>query len=182
LGSPEIARWSYSESKAIDEFLAVAYHREYNLETRVARLFNTVGPGQLGVYGMVIPRFVSAALKGEDIEIYGTGKQTRCFTHVTDVVEALIAISSKSNTVGEIINIGNNDEISIKSLAELIIKMTNSKSKIQFKNYDQAYEKKFEDMQRRVPNLEKIFQLTGWTPKRNLMTILEDVINFESNK
>jgi len=181
IGSPAIARWSYSEAKAIDEFLALAYHREYGLETRVVRLFNTVGPGQLGSYGMVVPRFVSAALKGEDIEIYGTGEQTRCFTHVTDVVEALLAISRSPHTIGEIINIGNTDEISIKKLAEKIVSLTGSKSEIVFKEYGEVYDSNFEDMQRRVPNIEKITRLVGWTPKRKLDDIIRDVVEHEKN-
>jgi UDP-glucose 4-epimerase len=181
LGSPAIARWSYSEAKAIDEFLTLAYHREYALETRVVRLFNTVGPGQLGSYGMVVPRFVSAALKCEDIEIYGTGDQTRCFTHVCDVVEALVAISLSSNTIGEIINIGNTEEISIRNLAEKIISMTGSKSEIVYKNYYEVYDRNFEDMQRRVPNIDKIKRLVGWTPKRNLDEIIRDVVEHEKN-
>jgi len=181
IGSPAIARWSYSEAKAIDEFLALAYHREYGLETRVVRLFNTVGSGQLGSYGMVVPRFVSAALKGEDIEIYGTGEQTRCFTHVADVVEALLTISRSPKTIGEIINIGNTDEISIKKLAETIISMTGSKSEIVFKEYGEVYDSNFEDMQRRVPNIEKISRLVEWTPKRKLDDIIRDVVEHEKN-
>lgn len=179
VGSPAIARWSYSEAKAIDEFLSVAYYREYALETRVVRLFNTVGPGQLGNYGMVVPRFVSAALKDEDIEIYGTGDQTRCFTHVLDVVDALIEISRTPETIGEILNIGNTQEISIKYLAEKIIAATNSKSRVVFKNYSEVYDNKFEDMQRRVPNIDKIKRLVGWTPKRNLDDIIRDVVKHE---
>lgn len=181
IGSPAVARWSYSEAKAIDEFLSIAYHREYGLETRVVRLFNTVGPGQLGHYGMVVPRFVSAALKNEDIEIYGTGDQTRCFTHVLDVVDALIEISHSSRTIGEIINIGNTQEISIKNLAEKIIAATNSKSRIIFKNYNEVYDSNFEDMQRRVPNIDKIKRLVGWTPQRNLDDIIRDVVEHEKN-
>jgi UDP-glucose 4-epimerase len=181
LGSPAIARWSYSEAKAIDEFMALAYLREYGLQTRVVRLFNTVGAGQLGSYGMVIPRFVSAALLNSDIEIYGTGDQTRCFTHVEDVVEALMKISNSVNTVGEIINIGNTNEISIKKLAEKIISMTNSTSKIVFKEYNEVYDSKFEDMQRRVPNIQKITRLVGWSPMRNLEDIIRDVIEHEKN-
>lgn len=181
IGSPAIARWSYSEAKAIDEFLALAYHREYGLETRVVRLFNTVGPGQLGSYGMVVPRFVSAALKGEDIEIYGTGDQTRCFTHVSDVVDALIAISRSPKTIGEIINIGNTEEISIKRLAKKVISMTQSKSRIVFKDYTEVYDSNFEDMKRRVPSIDKIKTLVGWMPKRNLDDIIRDVIEHEKN-
>lgn len=181
LGSPAIARWSYSEAKAIDEFLSLAYHREYGLETRVVRLFNTVGPGQLGNYGMVVPRFISAALKNENIEIYGTGEQTRCFTHVADVVEALIAISRSPRTIGEIINIGNTDEISIKNLAEKVITIIDSKSQIIFKEYREVYDSNFEDMQRRVPSIEKIKKLVGWAPKRKLDDIIRDVIEHEKN-
>ena len=181
IGSPAIARWSYSEAKAIDEFLTLAYHREYGLETRVVRLFNTVGPGQLGSYGMVVPRFISAALKGADIEIYGTGTQTRCFTHVLDVIDALIAISESPKTIGEIINIGNTNEISIKGLAEKVIAITKSKSRVVFKEYSEVYDSNFEDMQRRVPNIEKIRKLVGWMPKRTLEDIIQDVIEHEKN-
>lgn len=181
LGSPAIARWSYSEAKAIDEFLALAYHREYGLETRVVRLFNTVGPGQLGSYGMVVPRFISAALKDENIEIYGSGDQTRCFTHVSDVVEALVATSHSAKTIGEIINIGNTEEISIKDLAEKIILVTGSKSQIVFKKYGEVYDSNFEDMQRRVPSIDKIKNLVGWAPKRKLDDIIRDVIEHEKN-
>lgn len=181
LGSPAIARWSYSEAKAIDEFMTLAYFREFSLPARVVRLFNTVGPGQLGSYGMVVPRFVSAALRNQDIEIYGTGEQTRCFTHVTDVVEALLAISRSEKTIGEIINIGNTSEISIKNLAQKVIKIAESKSKIVFKNYSEVLGSNFEDMQRRVPNIEKIKMLVGWEPQRDIDTILKDVIEFEKN-
>lgn len=130
---------------------------------------------------MVIPRFVSAALANSNIEIYGTGDQTRCFTHVEDVVEALIKISNSANTVGEIINIGNTDEISIKKLAEKIISMTSSTSKVVFKEYTEVYDSNFEDMQRRVPNIEKINRLVGWSPMRNLDDIIRDVIEHEKN-
>jgi UDP-glucose 4-epimerase len=181
LGSPEISRWSYSEAKAIDEFLALAYFKEYGLSTRVVRLFNTVGPGQLGNYGMVVPRFVSAALKNENIEIYGTGEQTRCFTHVYDVVAAIESVAFSPNTIGEIINIGNSHEISIKNLAERVIKLTQSKSEIIFKGYNEIYDNNFEDMQRRVPDISKIKRLTGWEPTRDLDSILLDVIAYEKN-
>jgi UDP-glucose 4-epimerase len=130
---------------------------------------------------MVIPRFVSAALENKDIEIYGTGEQTRCFTHVLDVVDALWAISHKPETIGEIINIGNNFEISIKNLAQKVIELTGSNSKLVFKNYQDVYDNNFEDMQRRVPNLEKIKRLVGWEPRRNLDEIIKDVVDFEKN-
>jgi UDP-glucose 4-epimerase len=181
LGPTSIARWSYSEAKAIDEFLAISFHKEFSLPTRIVRLFNTVGPRQVGNYGMVIPRFVSSALKSENIEIYGTGEQTRCFTHVLDVIDALLLISNSDNTIGEVINIGNNSEITISNLAKKIISMTDSESEIVYKKYEEVYEKDFEDMQRRVPDISKIKRLTGWAPTRDLDSILLDVIAHEKN-
>lgn len=181
LGPTSIARWSYSEAKAIDEFLAISFYKEFSLPTRIVRLFNTVGPRQIGNYGMVIPRFVSSALKNENIEIYGTGEQTRCFTHVLDVIDALLLIANSDNTIGEVINIGNNSEITISNLAKKIISMTDSKSEIVYKKYEEVYEKDFEDMQRRVPDISKIKRLTGWVPNRDLDSILLDVIAHEKN-
>ena len=181
LGPTSIARWSYSEAKAIDEFLAISFHKEFSLPTRIVRLFNTVGPRQVGNYGMVIPRFVCSALKNENIEIYGTGEQTRCFTHVLDVIDALLLIANSDNTIGEVINIGNNSEITISNLAKKIISMTDSKSEIVYKKYEEVYEKDFEDMQRRVPDISKIKRLTGWAPTRDLDSILLDVIAYEKN-
>jgi len=181
LGPTSIARWSYSEAKAIDEFLAISFHKEFSLPTRIVRLFNTVGPRQVGNYGMVIPRFVSSALKNENIEIYGTGEQTRCFTHVLDVIDALLLIAKSENTIGEVINIGNNFEITISNLAKKIISMTDSKSEVVYKKYEEVYEKDFEDMQRRVPDISKIKRLTGWSPTRDLDSILLDVIAYEKN-
>jgi UDP-glucose 4-epimerase len=175
LGSPVTLRWSYSEAKAIDESLAYAYHIEKNLETRIVRFFNTVGPRQLGAYGMVVPRFVKSALANEPITIYGDGNQTRCFAHVYDVIDAVIAIAFVENTIGKVINIGNDFEISINALAKVIIEETSSTSEIIYVPYEEAYGDGFEDMERRVPNIELINQLVGWKPKRNLSTMIADM-------
>jgi len=175
LGSPVTLRWSYSEAKAIDESLAYAYFIEKQLETRIVRFFNTVGPRQLGAYGMVVPRFVKAALANEPIPIYGDGNQTRCFAHVYDVVDAVIAIAFADNTLGKVINIGNDFEISINGLAKKIIEETGSTSEIAYIPYAQAYGDGFEDMERRVPNIDLINQLVGWKPERNLSTMIDDI-------
>jgi len=175
LGSPVTLRWSYSEAKAIDESLAYAYFIEKQLETRIVRFFNTVGPRQLGAYGMVVPRFVKAALANEPITIYGDGNQTRCFAHVYDVVDAVLAIAFTDNTIGKVINIGNDFEISINDLAKKIIVETASKSEIVYVPYAEAYGDGFEDMERRVPNIDLINQLVGWKPNRNLSTMIADI-------
>jgi UDP-glucose 4-epimerase len=175
LGSPTTLRWSYSEAKAIDESLAYAYHVEKQLETRIVRFFNTVGPRQLGAYGMVVPRFIQAALNDEPITIYGDGNQTRCFAHVYDVIDAVIAIAFTENTIGHVINIGNNFEISINDLAKKIINETGSKSEIVYVPYKEAYGDGFEDMDRRVPNIELINELVGWKPQRDLSMIIADI-------
>ena len=181
LGSPVTLRWSYSEAKAIDESLAYAYFVEKQLETRIVRFFNTVGPRQLGAYGMVVPRFVKSALANEPITIYGDGTQTRCFAHVYDVIDAVIAIAFADNTIGKVINVGNDFEISINDLAKKIIAETGSKSEIVYVPYEEAYGDGFEDMERRVPNINLINQLVGWKPKRDLRTIISD-ISAEMNK
>jgi UDP-glucose 4-epimerase len=175
LGSPVTLRWSYSEAKAIDESLAYAYFIEKQLETRIVRFFNTVGPRQLGAYGMVVPRFVKSALTQEPITIYGDGRQTRCFAHVYDVIDAVIAIAFAKNTIGKVINIGNDFEISINDLAQKIIAETASKSKIVYVPYEEAYGDGFEDMERRVPNIELINSLVGWKPQRDLKKIIADI-------
>ena len=175
LGSPVTLRWSYSEAKAIDESLAYAYFVEKHLETRIVRFFNTVGPRQLGAYGMVVPRFVKSALTQEPITIYGDGKQTRCFAHVYDVIDAVIAIAFAKNTIGKVINIGNDFEISINDLAQKIIAETGSKSEIVYVPYEEAYGDGFEDMERRVPNIELINKLVGWKPQRDLSTMITDI-------
>jgi len=175
LGSPITLRWSYSEAKAIDESLAYAYFMEKQLETRIVRFFNTVGPRQLGAYGMVVPRFVKAAITNEPITIYGNGNQTRCFAHVHDAVDAVMALAFAENTIGKVINIGNDFEISINDLAQKIIDVTGSKSKICYVPYSQAYGDGFEDMERRVPNIELINKLVGWKPVRDLSTMIKDI-------
>ena len=175
LGSPVTLRWSYSEAKAIDESLAYAYFVEKQLETRIVRFFNTVGPRQLGAYGMVVPRFVKAAMTNEPITIYGDGNQTRCFAHVYDVVDAVMATAFADNTIGKVINIGNDFEISINGLAKKIIGETGSKSEIVYVPYTEAYGDGFEDMERRVPNINLINQLVGWKPQRDLSTMIADI-------
>jgi UDP-glucose 4-epimerase len=175
LGAPVTLRWSYSEAKAIDESLAYAYWVEKKLETRIVRFFNTVGPRQLGAYGMVVPRFVQFALKNEPITIYGNGDQTRCFGHVLDVVEAVVRIAFAENTIGKVMNIGNDFEISMNNLAKKIIIETGSKSEIIYVPYAEAYGDGFEDMERRVPNIELINKLVGWKPERDLSTMISDI-------
>jgi UDP-glucose 4-epimerase len=175
LGSPVTLRWSYSEAKAIDESLAYACFIEKQLETRIVRFFNTVGPRQLGAYGMVVPRFIKSALANEPITIYGDGKQTRCFAHVYDVIDAVISVAFSDTTVGKVINIGNDHEISINELARKIISETNSLSEVVHVPYSEAYGEGFEDMARRVPNIQLIKDLVGWQPSRNLSTMITDI-------
>ena len=176
LGSTRFSRWSYACSKAIDEFLGFAYHDERGLEVVTARLFNTIGPRQVGNYGMVVPRFVDRAFKGDDVLIYGDGNQTRCFTSVVDVVKALMGLMMTDGTEGRVYNIGSEEEISIKNLAEKIIEKTNSKSSIKFISYEEAYGKPFDDMLRRVPSIERIKQTIGYRPSMNLDQTLEMII------
>jgi UDP-glucose 4-epimerase len=179
LGSPFKARWAYSTSKAVDEIFAHNYWRQRGLPTIVARLFNCAGPRQTGTYGMVIPRFVRQALAGEDLTVHGDGTQSRCFCHVQDTVEALIRLLDSDEAVGDVFNVGSQNEISIKALAELIVELTGSSSRIRFIPYDQAYEPGFEDMERRLPDIGKIARVTGWGPVRSLQEIVRDVIDHE---
>jgi UDP-glucose 4-epimerase len=178
MGPTSKGRWSYACSKAIDEFLAIAYWKEKRVPTVIARLFNTVGPRQTGRYGMVIPSFVRQALTGQNITIFGDGSQTRCFTHVSDVVGAIIEVAEHPNAVGEVYNIGSNHEITILELAKKIKHMTGSDSDIVFVPYDEAYEEGFEDMLRRVPDISKICGLIGYNPKIDLDGILESIIEY----
>jgi UDP-glucose 4-epimerase len=177
LGPPTVARWAYSTAKSVDEMLAHAYHKERDLPTVVVRLFNTVGPRQSPAYGMVIPRLVRQALAGKPLTVYGDGTQTRCFCHVADVIRALAGLLDRPDAVGEVFNVGSNDEISIYELARRIVDMTGSISAIELIPYDRAYEAGFEDMYRRVPDTGKLFRLTGWTPKHDLDEILRDSID-----
>jgi UDP-glucose 4-epimerase len=182
MGATTKGRWSYACSKAIDEFLALAYWREKKLPTTIVRLFNTVGPRQTGRYGMVIPTFVKQALSGRPITVYGDGKQTRCFGYVGDIVGALIKLMDSNDSIGQVYNIGSNEEISILQLAEKVKELTSSNSEIVFVPYDEAYEEGFEDMPRRVPDITKINKLVGFRPEMSLQGILESVINFESGR
>ena len=176
IGSPLKSRWTYSEAKAIDESLAYSYHKEKGSQIKIVRLFNTVGPRQVGTYGMVVPRFVSAAIKNEPLVIYGTGEQTRCFCHVSDAVRAILTVLDSEKANGQVFNIGNNQEISIFNLAKEIIKLTDSKSKIEKISYSEAYKDGFEDMQRRVPDISKIKHVLGWEPILNLDNIVHDIV------
>lgn len=176
LGSPSVARWAYSTAKAVDEILAFTYHRERGLPSLVVRLFNTVGPRQSPAYGMVIPRLVRQALAGAPLTVFGDGSQTRCFAHVSDVVDALVRLLDEPAAVGEAFNVGSSEEISIADLAHRIIEKTKSTSTVDVIPYDKAYETGFEDMLRRVPDTTKLRELTGWTPTRSLDDILSDTI------
>jgi UDP-glucose 4-epimerase len=178
LGATNKGRWSYACSKAIDEFLAIAYWKEKNVPTTIARLFNTVGPRQTGRYGMVIPNFVRQALSSEDITVYGDGSQSRCFTHVSDVVGALIRLIESQKAVGEVYNIGSDREVTILELAERVKSLTGSDSRIVFMPYDLAYEEGFEDMRRRIPDLSKLRKLIGYRPAFDLDEILNNVIDY----
>ena len=179
MGATTRGRWSYACSKAIDEFLAIAYWREKRLPTVVVRLFNTVGPRQTGQYGMVIPRFVTQALQNEPITVYGDGTASRCFTHVNDAVRALIELMACKEAVGQVFNIGNNEEVTILDLAHKVRDAVGSNSEIIFVPYAVAYEENFEDMPRRLPSLEKIHRMIGWEPEISLDGILESVIEFQ---
>jgi len=182
MGATTKGRWSYACSKAIDEFLALAYWREKKLPTLIVRLFNTVGPRQTGQYGMVIPTFVKQALSGRPITVYGSGEQTRCFCYVGDVVGALMKLMDDESAVGEVFNVGSNQEITILDLARKVKELTNSKSEITFVPYDEAYEEGFEDMPRRVPDISKVDGQIGFRPEKTLDGILESVIEFHSEQ
>ncbi len=182
MGATTKGRWSYACSKAIDEFLALAYWREKKLPTIVVRLFNTVGPRQTGQYGMVIPTFVKQALSGRPITVFGDGKQSRCFGYVGDVVGALMKLMDDENAVGEVFNIGSNQEISIIDLARKVKELTNSESEIVLVPYDEAYEEGFEDMPRRIPDISKVNAQVGFRPEMSLEGILKSVIDFHSGQ
>lgn len=176
LGSPLKSRWSYSSAKAIEEILAYTYHREKGLNTVIVRLFNTVGPRQVGHYGMVIPRFVNQALRGEDITVFGDGQQSRCFLHVADAVPGLVDLVATPDAFGQVFNVGGTEEISIADLAQRVITAAGSTSTVRLVPYDEAYEAGFEDMRRRMPNTAKINAAIGWAPRRTLDDIIGDVI------
>jgi UDP-glucose 4-epimerase len=177
LGPTSRSRWSYAASKMVDEFLALAYHREKGLPVVILRLFNTVGARQTGQYGMVVPRFVQQALRGEQLTVYGDGRQSRCFLHVGDAVAALIALAECPEAVGEVFNVGSTEEISILDLACRVLELAGGdRNRIVYVSYDQAYAAGFEDMRQRVPDVSKIRKYTGWEPRRFLQEILQDVI------
>jgi len=178
VGSPLKSRWSYSEAKAIDESMAFFYYQERKLSVRIVRFFNTVGPRQVGHYGMVVPRFVAAALNNEPLTVYGTGSQSRCFCHVYDAVAGVLAIIDSNATLGEVFNIGNDEEITIQDLATEVIELTKSKSIIEKILYEKAYSSGFEDMQRRVPDISKIKRTVGWSPKLSLESIIADITTY----
>ncbi|MCQ9207717.1 MAG: GDP-mannose 4,6-dehydratase, partial [Omnitrophica bacterium] len=178
LGSTMISRWSYSCAKALDEFLAFAYYREKKLPVVIVRFFNICGPGQSGRYGMVIPRFVKQALLNQPMTIYGDGKQTRSFTHVSDAISAIMKLAENRKAVGEVFNLGNSKAVSINALAGKIKKMTESRSELLYIPYERAYEKGFEDMRHRRPNVEKLEKLIGFKSTYTIDGILKDTIKF----
>jgi nucleoside-diphosphate-sugar epimerase len=182
LGPTTKGRWSYAASKALDEFLALSYWKEKRLPVVIARLFNTVGPRQTGRYGMVLPNFVRQALEGSPITVYGTGQQSRCFCDVRDAVEALLRLAETDQAVGEVVNVGTDQEITIEDLARLVKERTRSSSPIEYVPYDQAYEPGFEDMFRRVPCLDKLAALTGFRPAGKLPEIIDRVAAYVSRK
>lgn len=182
LGSPQRIRWSYSDSKAIEEAIATVLYQTKGLRVTTVRLFNTVGPRQKGQYGMVLPRFVQSALMNKPLSIYGDGKQTRVFCHISDVVDGLLKIAKSDATIGEVYNLGGVGEISILELAHRVIQIANSTSTIEYVPYDKAYPFGFEEMQRRVPDITKLKSVIDWEPKNDLNQIIEDVMNFFNNK
>ena len=182
LGSPLKSRWSYSTSKAVDEILGYAYWREKGVPTVIVRLFNTVGPRQTGSYGMVIPRFVTQALREQPITVFGNGKQTRCFLDVSDAVEAMLGLMGEPRAYGQVFNIGSQEEVSIAELAFKIIANTGSKSRIEMIPYNKAYEEGFEDMERRVPDITKINRLLGFKPTKNLNQIIPSMVQYAREK
>jgi UDP-glucose 4-epimerase len=178
LGPTTKGRWSYACSKAIDEFLALAYHRERKLPVTIVRLFNTVGPRQTGRYGMVLPTFVRQALCGVPLTVFGNGEQSRCFAHVEDIVKGLVQCISCDAAVGHVFNLGNTEEVTMNALAEKVIEATESTSTVRYLSYDEAYGKGFEDMQRRVPDISKARQWFGYAPSQLLDDIVKSVVAY----
>ncbi len=182
LGPTTRSRWSYSDSKAVDEFLGLAYHKQYGLEVVIPRFFNTVGPRQSGAYGMVLPRFAKQAVAGEPLTVYDDGQMTRCFCNVRDVVRAVIGLAESPAAVGEIFNVGSQEEITVLDLARRVIARSGSRSEIRLIPYEQAYEPGFEDMRRRMPDISKIRATTGWQPEIPLDQTLDEVIEYERRR
>lgn len=181
LGSTHISRWGYSCSKAIDEFMGLAYFREKRLPVVIVRCFNTVGPRQTGQYGMVLPKFIKAALLDQPLIVYGSGKQTRCFADVSDVISAFVKLMDKPECQGEIFNVGTTESISIEELAQKVKTLCGSKSRIEYMSYEDAFEEGFEDMMNRMPSLEKVNQFIGYEPKYNLEAIIQRMIDYYEN-
>ncbi len=179
VGVPQKSRWSYSDSKAIEEAFALAYFKEVGLQVKIVRLFNTVGPGQVGHYGMVLPRFMESAIHNRDIEIYGDGKQTRCFMHVSDAVAGIMLFMKNQRASGEVVNLGNPEEISIVDLASLIVEYAKSTSNLKFLKYKDVFGPDFEDMERRVPNISKATQILGWKPFKTINDIIRDSYEYQ---
>jgi len=177
MGATRFSRWSYAYSKGIDEFLGLAYHKQSNLPVTIVRLFNTVGPRQVGMYGMVLPRFVTAALAGKPLQLYGDGKQTRCFCHVADVITAMTALMGTPKSVGQVFNLGSDEEISILDLAKRVIELSGSKSGIEYIPYEKAYGQAFDDLPRRVPKLDRIRSVIPFKREYNLDQIIQSVIS-----
>jgi UDP-glucose 4-epimerase len=180
MGPTRASRWCYAYSKGIDEFLGLAYHKESGLPVTIVRLFNTVGPRQVGMYGMVLPRFVEAAVRGENLQVYGDGKQTRCFCHVSDVVDAMLRLTSdgkRTACAGRVFNLGGDEEVSIEELARRVIRVTGSRSGIEHVPYERAYGQKFDDLPRRVPDLSRIRSAIGFQPRQKLDEIIKSVFD-----
>jgi UDP-glucose 4-epimerase len=181
-GPTSKSRWSYATSKAVDEFLALAYWNQFKVPSIVVRLFNTIGPRQVGHYGMVVPRFMAQALRGQNLTVYGSGNQSRCFTHVSDTVEWLLLLASNEKAVGEVFNLGNSQEVTITELARKVIEVTGAKVDIDYIPYDKAYSKGFEDMERRVPCIDKVKTLTGYAPRVDLERALCSIRDWFTNE
>jgi UDP-glucose 4-epimerase len=179
MGATSFSRWCYAYSKGIDEFLGIAYHQQYGLPVTIVRLFNTVGPRQVGMYGMVLPRFVAAALAGKPLQVYGDGQQSRCFCHVLDVVGALRRLMDAGCGAGQVFNLGSNEEVSILELAKRVIALTGSRSEIEFVPYEKAYGRSFDDLQRRAPDLGRIAGAIGFKPSYRLEEIIQSVIQHQ---
>jgi len=177
MGATKSSRWCYAYGKGIDEFLGLAYYRQFGLPVVIVRLFNTVGPRQVGMYGMVLPRFVTAALRGQPIQVYGDGNQARCFCHVSDVVDAIVRLMNNPKAMGQVFNIGSDEEVTINELAQRVIRVSGSSSKIEHISYEKAYGQSFDDMARRVPKLDRVRSVISFQPKLNLDQIIRSVID-----
>jgi UDP-glucose 4-epimerase len=180
MGPTRHARWCYAYSKGIDEFLGLAYHKQYGLPVVIVRLFNTVGPRQIGMYGMVLPRFVQAALAGKPLQVYGDGNQSRCFCHAIDVVDAMVKLMNAPDAVGNVFNLGSDEEITMNDLAKRVVQLAGSSSRIEHVSYEQAYGQPFDDLPRRVPKLDRIRAAIGFSPRFNLEQIIRSVIDEHS--